>query len=452
MKIHKSRHLTIATPSVAARLDAIPLNRLHLFVLVISGFGLAIDVYEIGLGSAFGAIFSGAPYSASAQSLSWLLSSVYIGAVLGASVGGWLAYRMGRRMVLTGMLWLLAATAALAGASVSIEWLTLARTIMGLTLGAFPPLLTAYLADLLPARSRGKLIFVTMAIAFVGAPAGVFFIRTMTPLEVLNLSGWRWSLLVGALGAVIAALAFRRLPESPRWLSAVGREQEAEIALQRFERSRPASWADSSKTPPSPAPEPNEAADPAESTRLRFAKYAGLCFLSPWSTAAFPLLIGAMLVQKGFKLSDTLFYVGLSAFGPIIGTLLAAFAIDRFDRRLTLAGCAAVMLVSGVAFEFTNQPAWLLAATASFFLCSAVYLPMLNIYGTELFDTRLRASAVAGAWAFNRLGAAVAPLLLIPILDRGGTLPVMAVIWCSLVTGILLVAVSAPGRNRLSVG
>ncbi|MEJ1171504.1 MFS transporter [Variovorax sp. CCNWLW235] len=443
--------MTIATPSVAARLDALPLTRLHLVVLVISGFGLAIDVYEIGLGSAFGAIFSGAPYSASAQSLSWLLSSVYIGAVLGASIGGWLAYRVGRRIVLTGMLWLLAATAALAGASVSIEWLTASRTVMGLTLGAFPPLLTAYLSDLLPARSRGKLIFVTMAVAFIGAPVGVFFIRTMTPLEFLGLPGWRWSLLVGALGAVISALAFRRLPESPRWLSAVGREQEAEIALQRFERSRPASWADSSKTPPSPAPGPNEAADSAESPRLRFAKYAGLCFLSPWSTAAFPLLIGAMLVQKGFKLSDTLFYVGLSAFGPIIGTLLAAFAVDRFDRRLTLAVCATVMLISGIGFEITNAPGWLLAATTSFFFCSAVYLPMLNIYGAELFNTRLRASAVTGAWAFNRLGAAAAPLLLVPILSSGGTLPVMALICGSLIAGILLVAVSAPGRSRLSV-
>jgi MFS transporter, putative metabolite:H+ symporter len=92
-----------------------------------------------------------------------------------------------------------------------------------------------------------------------------------------------------------------------------------------------------------------------------------------------------------------------------------------------------VMLISGVGFEFNNQPAWLLAATTSFFLCSAVYLPMLNIYGAELFNTRLRGSAVTGAWAFNRLGAAAAPLLLVPILSSGGTFPVMTVICCSLI-------------------
>ena len=47
--------------------------------------------------------------------------------------------------------------------------------------------------------------------------------------------------------------------------------------------------------------------------------------------------------------------------------------------------------------------------------------------------------------------AAAAPLLLVPILSSGGTLPVMALICGSLVAGILLVAVSAPGRSRLSV-
>ena len=62
MNIHNGPIMKIAQPDVAARLDALPLTRLHLLVLVISGFGLAIDVYEIGLGSAFGAIFSGAPY------------------------------------------------------------------------------------------------------------------------------------------------------------------------------------------------------------------------------------------------------------------------------------------------------------------------------------------------------------------------------------------------------
>lgn len=435
--------------TIAQRLDHMPLTRSHLFVLVLCSFGLAFDLYEIGLGSAFGAIFSAPPHSASASALSWLLSSVYIGAILGASAGGWLADKLGRRAVMIAMLWLLAATAAIAAASPNLYWLTAARIVMGLTLGAFPPLITAYLTDILPVANRGRLIFTTMAFAFLGAPVGVFLIRTMTPLEFLGAAGWRWSLVFGAAGAAASALAFLRLPESPRWLSAMGRNDEALAALQRLEESPPLS----SPVHVAAAVHAPEGGTGAllEPVRTRFAKLAALCFFSPWSTTAFPLLMGAILAQKGFQLSDTLFYVGLSAFGPVIGTLAAAFAIDRFERRASLAACALAMLASGLLFTFSNDPGWLVLTSLAFSMCSAVYVPMLNVYGAELFATRVRASAVTGAWAFNRLGAALAPMLLVPFLRTAGPQTMMAAIAVTLLASLGLLYLSAAGRSRLAV-
>ena len=435
--------------TIAQRLDHMPLTRSHLLVLVLCGFGLAFDLYEIGLGSAFGAIFSAPPHSASASALSWLLSSVYIGAILGASAGGWLADKVGRRAVMIAMLWLLAATAAIAAASPNLYWLTAARIVMGLTLGAFPPLITAYLTDILPIANRGRLIFTTMAFAFLGAPVGVFLIRTMTPLEFLGTAGWRWSLVFGAAGAAASALAFLRLPESPRWLSAMGRNDEALAALQGLEKSphlsSPRHVAAAAQTP-----EGGTGAT-LEPVRIRFAKLAALCFFSPWSTTAFPLLMGAILAQKGFQLSDTLFYVGLSAFGPVIGTLAAAFAIDRFERRASLAACALAMLASGLLFTYSNDPGWLVLTSLAFSMCSAVYVPMLNVYGAELFATRVRASAVTGAWAFNRLGAALAPMLLVPFLRTAGPQTMMAAIAVTLLASLGLLYLSAAGRSRLAV-
>lgn len=435
--------------TIAQRLDHMPLTRSHLFVLVLCGFGLAFDLYEIGLGSAFGAIFSAPPHSASASALSWLLSSVYIGAILGASAGGWLADKLGRRAVMIAMLWLLAATAAIAAASPNLYWLTAARIVMGLTLGAFPPLITAYLTDILPVVNRGRLIFTTMAFAFLGAPVGVFLIRTMTPLEFLGTAGWRWSLVFGAAGAAASALAFLRLPESPRWLSAVGRNDDALAALQRLEESpHLSSPVHVAATAQAPVGGMDATQEPV---RTRFAKLAALCFFSPWSTTAFPLLMGAILAQKGFQLSDTLFYVGLSAFGPVIGTLAAAFAIDRFERRASLAACALAMLASGLLFTFSNDPGWLVLTSLAFSMCSAVYVPMLNVYGAELFATRVRASAVTGAWAFNRLGAALAPMLLVPFLRTAGPQTMMAAIAITLLASLGLLYLSAAGRSRLAV-
>jgi MFS transporter, putative metabolite:H+ symporter len=436
---------------IATRLDQLPVTRFHLGILVLCTFGLTFDLFEVGIGNALGAVFSAEPHSVSTQALSWLLASAYIGAILGASVFGWVADRVGRRLVLGGLLWLLTVTAGLASLSSDVTWLTVSRMLVGLTLGAFPPLLLAYLTDLLPARNRGRLMLLTVSVSFVGAPAGVFVIRMLTPVQPLGIEAWRWCLALGAVGAGVCAFLFMRyLPESPRWLVLQGRETEAEAVLQKFERSAPMS----SRVAPEPtgiAARPAVRPVAASSIRQRFIKFSALCFLSPWSSAAFPLLMGAVLTEKGFKLSDTLLFVGLSTFGPTLGTLLAAFGIDRTGRRTALAACAVIMLIAGVAFAMSDTPSPLVISSTIFLMCAAVTVPMLNIYGAELFSTAHRASAVTGAWAFNRLGAALAPLLLVPLLRGSGTWTMMTAVLLTVVGTLVLLGVSERGRAGNSV-
>src|SRR6202008_2199557 len=94
-----------------------------------------------------------------------------------------------------------------------------------------------YLTDVLPPRRRGMLIFVTVALAFLGAPVGVFLIRWLTPLQHLGLEAWRWAFLFGGVGAATVGILFRALPESPRWLHGQERHADAQIACEAFERS-----------------------------------------------------------------------------------------------------------------------------------------------------------------------------------------------------------------------
>jgi putative MFS transporter len=183
----------------------------------------------------------------------------------------------------------------------------------------------------------------------------------------------------------------------------------------------------------------------------RFGKLSLLCFLTPWATIAFPLLTGAVLTVKGFKLSDTLLYVGLANFGPVIGTLLAAGVIDRLERRLTLGVLTLAMGGAGLMFVLSAEPLWLILASAGFTMFGAVHAPTLNVYGAELFPTSRRASAVAGAWAFNRVGAAIAPLLLLPLLRSQGPEAMMAVIGLALLGMLAVLALSPPGRPGAAV-
>jgi len=442
-----ARPATVATGDVAARLDALPVTRQHVAIVALCTTAFAFDLYEVGIGSALGAVFSGASQGVSATELAWLLSSLYIGAVAGASVFGWVADKLGRRKVLAGLMLLMGVTAALAATSPGIAWLTGWRLLMGLAVGAFPPILFAFLTDLLPPRRRGLVIFVMVGIAFLGAPLGIFLMRYLTGLQPFGWDGWRCTFVIGALGALVCAWLFRYLPESPRWLEASGRRDQALETLARFEHSPSVMTADGG----SPSPAPITAARDPGSLRARFARLALLCFLTPWASIAFPLLTGAVLAAKGFKLSDTLLYVGLANFGPVLGTLIAAFVVDRFERRIALAALSLGMGLAGALFVWSSSPLWLIIASASFTLFAAVHAPTLNVYGAELFPTTRRASAVSGAWAFNRAGAALAPLMLLPLLRSNGPIAMMMVVGLALLASLLVLSVSSPRRPGIPV-
>jgi putative MFS transporter len=303
---------------------------------------------------------------APAGRLSLLLASVYIGAAVGAPLLGWWADRHGRRSTLTGILLWLAITSLGAAAADDVTGLTLFRGLSGVALGAYPPLVIAYLTDLLPPQRRGMLIFVAVAFASLGAPAGVLLLRWLTPLQPLGIEAWRWAFVAGGVGAAIVGILFRALPESPRWFVARGRDADAFAVYRAFDRSTRVLH---SPSPDEPAPldtaELSNAEPPVRVLR-RWSLVGGLFLLSPWATVAFPLLTGAVLTQKGFQLSDALLYVALSMFGPLIGTLLAAVTIDGIERRKALACGAVAMVASGACFVASASPAWLVASSIVF--------------------------------------------------------------------------------------
>ncbi len=193
------------------------LTSAHLFALAVCAFGFLFDLWEIALGSALGAIYASAPQAATPSQLSWLLSSVYIGAVVGPPALGYIADRCGRRPILSGTLALLAFTSLLAACAVNLRWLIIWRTLSGLALGAYPPIMTTYLTDILPPRRRGASILAAIAVAWIGAPSGLFLVRWLTPLRPMGIDGWRWAFLLGGIGAAAAAVLFFAVPESRRW-------------------------------------------------------------------------------------------------------------------------------------------------------------------------------------------------------------------------------------------
>lgn len=452
MPLLKDGNVVAGATSAAARLDRLPLTPLHKAILLLTSLGLLFDVAEAGLSNALSAIFSAPPHQVAPGQLSLLLASVFIGGAIGAPLLGWLADRKGRRLALAIALLVLTVTSLLAATSSSIEWLTFYRTLSGIAMGSYPVLMAAYLSDVLPPKRRGTLILVAAAIGFLGAPAVIFLARWLTPLQPLGFEAWRWILSLGAIGSAIVGALFLLLPESPRWLAAAGRHNEADAECRRFERSAGATVGDAGFTeisPASPTPTQNPESgrfwsSAGRDMRWRAVLFCGLELLCPWATIGFPLLAGAVLIQQGFRVNESLLYVGVAMFGPTAGVLLAALLMDRIERWKALALCGVAMALTGLAFAASNVPLLLMTAGLVFQMLGSIYIVSVSVYTAEAFPTRIRAVVSSTAWAINRVVSALVPLALLPLLKSAGALTMFSVIAVALVLSAALVSIFGP--------
>lgn len=450
-----------AEVNLAARMDRLPVTQLHLAILVICAGGFIFDLLEITLGSGLSAIFSVAPHKIDPAQLSWLIAAVYLGAIVGAPLLGWLGDRLGRKTVLAGALFWIAGSSIALALREDILWLTCFRLIAGLALGAYPPLMFAYLTDLLPPAHRGRLISILCAVSALGPPIGFLLLRYLTPLHPFGLEAWRWLFVLGGIGAACSAALFQRIPESPRWLMSIGNTRLAETALSKFESSktfwRPTIGA-SRLFPVAERREPITATATCSTSlfsgshRAYLILSAILCFLSPWATTAFPLLSGPVFLEKGVQLTATLLYLAISTLGQLAGMLLGAVFADRIQRRNAIVSCSAVMAVASLMFAASREPLWLILSNLSFSVAAGLFLPALMLYVAELFPTAIRSSALSTTWAINRVGSVLALLILVPMLRGSSVMVMFAIIAVSLATGIALIVSFGPrGKAGKSV-
>ena len=83
---------------------------------------------------------------------------------------------------------------------------------------------------------------------------------------------------------------------------------------------------------------------------------------------------------------------------------------------------------------------------------SGMFVPALSIYIAELFPTRIRSSATSATWALNRIGSALALLVLIPMLRGSRSILVFDILAGTLIAGIAIILIfGPPGLARRSV-
>jgi putative MFS transporter len=416
---------------IAARLDALPLTPLHMLVIALCGFGMFCDAIELSMTHVLGTVLSSHGSTVHHDDLTLLMSATFIGGAIGAPVIGWFADRQGRKKVLIATLAGFGVTSIASGLLSDIDMVTAMRLASGLFLGAYLPVMTTYLADILPPGSRGRWVLVVMMIAAVGGAAGPFITRQMTVLQPLGLEGWRWALMLGGIGGILAAIGAFWLPESARWLATVGRVDEARGVLQRFERSARNAIPPQSAAVDTSAEVTGTAAAapiPAEPVltekvslwqreyRARTLLFFSLQATVPWLQIGFLSASGLVLAKRGLAVEDSLLYTTVTGLGSPIGGLLGAIIADKFERPTLLAFCGFSCAVLAFCFVLAPSPAVLMGAGLLYNALTAIFVPILMVLGAELLPTAVRGSLTTGGYACNRISAIVLPMTLLPLI------------------------------------
>ncbi|MFD2418896.1 MFS transporter [Amycolatopsis pigmentata] len=436
--------MTTAHQATAARLDRLPVTRLHRYLIAVVGVATFFDLYDLFLASAVSTVLA-KEFGVSAGSLKPLLASAFLGAFLGAIALGRLADRIGRRRAFLVTLSIYSVFTLLGAFSTNVWMLVGCRFAAGLGIGGELPLADAYLADMLPSHARGRATAWAYTIGFFGVPAAGFLAMGLVGRAPLGVAGWRWLFVVGALGAAIVWLARTRLPESPRWLSARNRHDEAEEVLRRLESSAKTPLPEleaGHEHPADPRPE-RVGALLSVRWRRRTVMLSVFQLLQTFGYYGFGSLVPIILAAKGFDLTHSLTYSALTFVGYPIGSALSIPVMERLQRKWLIVGSAFLMAVFGLAFGYSANGAAIAVLGFCYTATSNVFSNAFHTYQAELFPTSLRATASGSAYSLSRLATAAMPFILLPVLQVHGATGLFTVVASAM--GLLMVDIAVFG-------
>jgi MFS transporter, SP family, sugar:H+ symporter len=191
----------------------------------------AINGTHKGLEQAFGL---------DAISLGLVTTSLLPGAALGAFTAGRLADILGRKRVMVIAALLFIITALISGAAPNAIIFAIARFFAGAAVGAASVLSPAYISEVTPAHLRGRLSSVQqiMIVAgLFGAASSNLWLQNAAGSSLADLWGypaWRWMFWAQAVPALLFLVSLALVPESPRFLVAKGRMDEAKQVLSKL--------------------------------------------------------------------------------------------------------------------------------------------------------------------------------------------------------------------------
>ena len=377
------------------------------FIATIGGLMFGFDIAIIS-----GAIPFIQPYFGwNELQLGWGVSSLLVGAIIGAFGSGVLTDKYGRKKILLFVALFFAVSCAATAVATSSVFFIMARLTGGLAVGAASVLSPMYVAEVAPAKNRGTLVAIYQLTIVLGVLISYTINYSLHELE----NNWRWMFASGVIPSVLFFIGLFFIPESPRWLYKAGRKSETLVVLTRIGGSEMAK---------------SEILEIAESLKEHktSATIADLFHKSVFKVVAVGFVLAVLvqvsgvntivdyapkiLLAAGVEIKNALLQTSLIGLINGLFTFVAIFLIDKVGRRLLYlvgsVGMTITLILLALSFYLGLSGIFILICILLFMaFFSSCIGPAFWTLVSEMFPNRIRGKAVAFAsftqWIFNFL-------------------------------------------------
>jgi len=343
-------------------------------------------------------------FALSPKGVGWAASCALVGCIFGAAFAGTISDRIGRKKVLIISAVLFLVSALGTALPRNLTEFIIFRFIGGLGVGAASLTSPMYIAEISPARIRGRMVSVNQ-FAIVSGFLVVYFANYFIALgreeAWIVQSGWRWMFGSESIPATLLLVLAFFVPESPRWLTKQDREEESLDILTKVDGHK-------------------FAQQELLAIKDAIAHESGSIGQLFQPGMKIVLVIGIVLaiLQQVTGINAVLYYapeifknLGSKTQAALLQTvvvgavnigftIIAIWMVDRLGRRplmlIGATGMGLALLSLGLAFHFNQTGLWVLLFVLAYIGCFAMSLgPVTWVILSEIFPTGIRGRAMA---------------------------------------------------------
>lgn len=355
------------------------------------------------------------------------VSNLMIACVVGALLAGPIADWTGRKKVLILCAVLFTVSAILSALPRSFTELVIARFIGGMGVGMASVVSPMYIAEISPAKIRGRLVALNQLAIVVGILLSYFSNWVLVDTGINN---WRYMLVAEILPAITFLVGLFFIPESPRWLTKEGLEKEALDVLNVVAGAANADHElqEVKKSLAEKRTSLKELLHPS----LRRVLIVGILFSLFAHITGIDTIIyygPIIFLESGFKTDSALLASVMIGITNLIFTFVGMAMVDKAGRKFLLlvglAGMGISMMLVGFCMQSDIISAkwtllWIMTYIASFAMSIGV---VIWVYLSEIYPTRVRGQALSVATMVLWLGNVILTQLFPVMMERfgGGT-------------------------------